>query len=126
MLDRRCFALLDIVNSQCQNSGYKVIEIADLVTMMPKEFGCDKENLRECISALSEREYISVKYEDEKEICLSPLPKGRMVFENKKETESNETSLKRSYFLFGFLGAFTGSLIMTLITVIIFFLGGLI
>ena len=87
MLDKRCLALLNILNSECVNSGYKVVSIEDFVLSMPLSFGIDFDGVRECLYTLSEKEYISVKYQDEKEVCLCPLTKGRLVFENKIEEE---------------------------------------
>lgn len=119
MLDKRSFALLDVINNVCLNSGYKVIEFNTLLEHMPKCFGIDKEGIKECIVALSEREYISVKYEDDNEVCLSPLPKGRLVFESKTEEELAEKKNKRKYFCSSLFGALFGGGVITLIFYII-------
>lgn len=120
MLDKRSFALLDVINNICLNSGYKVIEFKTLVDKMPKGFGIDEDGVRECIVALSEREYVSVKYEDDKEICLSPLPKGRLVFETKTEEELLTKRNKRKYFCSAFFGAVFGGGIVTAIFYVVF------
>lgn len=125
MLDKRSIALLDIINGICSNCGYKVLDIEELVSLMPKEYGVDIETVRESISALSEREYISVKYEDEKEVCLSPLPKGRMVFENKVDGEIKSKKDKKSYFAYCFLGSFFGAITPIFIAVMIFLFRGI-
>ncbi|MBQ0099476.1 MAG: hypothetical protein KBS91_02885 [Firmicutes bacterium] len=120
MLDKRSFALLDVINNICLNSGYKVIEFKTLVDKMPKGFGSEEDGVKESIVALSEREYISVKYEDEKEICLSPLPKGRLVFEAKTEEELQTKKNKRKYFCSAFFGAVFGGGFITLVFYIVF------
>ena len=124
MLDKRCLALLNILNSECVNSGYKVVSIEDLVLSMPLSFGIDIDGVRECLYTLFEKEYISVKYQDEKEVCLCPLTKGRLVFENKIEEELDSQRSKKTYFLYSMLGAFSGGVISGLIVAIIFALTG--
>ena len=124
MLDKRCLALLDLINGECLNSGYKVMEIAALAQAMPPRFGIDEEGVRECIDTLSEREYISVKYEDEREICLSPLPKGRLVFENRIDEEIAEGRSRKTYFLYAFLGGAAGGIFSALAVLLAFAVGG--
>ncbi len=124
MLDKRCLKLLDILNGECLNSGYKVIEIPALIAAMPAPFGMDEEALRECLETLSSREYISVKYEDEKEVCLCPTPKGRLVFENRIDDEIIEHRSRKYYFLYSFLGSAFGGALTALIAFLISLLGG--
>lgn len=124
MLDKRTKALLDIINKECVNSGYKVLEINDLVLGLPMEFGIDKEGVVASINVLSEKEYVSVKYLDELEVCLSPLPKGRLDFENRIEEQIVKKDYERKYFLFAFLGSVVGGLLSGLIVSLIFIFGG--
>lgn len=124
MLDKRCLALLNILNGECLNSGYKVMEISALASAMPKSFGMDEDGIRECINALSEREYISVKYEDEREVCLCPLSKGRLVFENRIDDEIAEARTKRTYFLYAFLGSAIGGVFSVLVALTVFLVTG--
>lgn len=111
MLDKRCFALLNIINARCKDCGYKVFEFTELVLSMPKKFGVDALVIKECLSTLSERDYISVKYQDESEICLCPLTKGRLVFENKIDELLEKLRVQRKCFLLSFFGALIGSII---------------
>ena len=75
------------------------------------------------VKELSDRELISVKYRDDKEICLSPLPKGRLLFENKTENERKEKEIRNALFKKAFIGGvsggITGSVIYALISLII-------
>ena len=80
MLDKRSLALLNIINEECLGTGYKIFCVDELADALPASFGMDSEGIRVCIKTLSEHEYVSVKYEDEREVCLSLLPKGRLVF----------------------------------------------
>ena len=41
MLDKRCLALLNVINAECLNSGYRVFAIEELVLSMPKHFGVE-------------------------------------------------------------------------------------
>ncbi len=125
MLDKRCFALLDFFNAACESSGYKVFDTEEILLAMPKEFGMEKEGLKECVYSLCEKEYLSVKYYDDDKVCLSPLPKGRLVFEKKAEEELlNEKSVKR-YFVCSFIGAAFGGTVSALIVSVIRLFGGI-
>ncbi|MBQ3493499.1 MAG: hypothetical protein IJA88_05260 [Clostridia bacterium] len=108
MLDKRCIELLNIINHECNDSGYKIFSIEELVSLMPERFGIDGLGLAECIKTLYEREYISVKYQDDNEVCMCPLTKGRLVFENKLEQALEKSRAERRYFLFSFAGAVAG------------------
>lgn len=124
MLDKRTKTLLDIINKECVNSGYKVLEIADLVASMPIEYGMDKEGVIHSINTLSEKEYISVKYLDDLEVCLSPLSKGRLDFEKRIDEQIAKKDSQKKYFLFSFFGSMVGGVIAGLIFTLIFLFGG--
>jgi hypothetical protein len=109
MLDKRTLKLLDILNNECQGSGYKVFSLVDLALSLPERLKMDEFGVRECLSVLATREYISVKYEDEKEICLRPLSKGRFVFENRIDEEIEKNKWAKKYLIFSALGSFVGS-----------------
>ena len=127
MLDKRCLALLNILNGECQKSGYKIFSITELVCSMPVHFNIDKDGVRECVHLLAEREYISVKYEDEEEICACPLPKGRLTFENRLDEEVEKVRLERKCFIFSFTGGVLGGLIATIlaVTLLVILKGGI-
>ncbi len=124
MLDKRTKFLLNVINKECVNSGYKVLGINDLILSMPLEFGADKETVIECINTLSEKEYVSVKYLDELEVCLTPLSKGRLVFENRIDQEIEKRTFQKKYFIFAFLGSLLGGFIAGIFAVIIMLFGG--
>lgn len=119
MLDRRCLALLEIINAECQNSTYKIFAVRELVLSMPERFGIDENGICECLKTLFDHEYISVKYQDDSEICLCPLPKGRLVFENKLEQEIEKEKTRKSYLIYSFLGSFLGGISVTLFAIIL-------
>ena len=65
MLDRRCASLLKIINNECQNSGYKIFSVEELILSMPNGLTLESYEIIECIKILANHEYISVKYQDD-------------------------------------------------------------
>ena len=119
MLDKRCIALLEYLNRESLSNSYKVFDIDEIISSMPPQYGLDREAIGECIRALSEREYISVKYQDEKEVCLLPLTKGRLVFENRIDNEILKKQSERKYFFYSFIGGAFGSFAVSSVFIII-------
>ena len=124
MLDHKTDALLDKINLHCQNSGYKVFLIEDLLSFMPSAFELDENALLDCIETLKNHQYISVKYQDDIEICLMPLIKGKIESENRIDQEIEKMKSQKQYFLASFLGAIAGGVIIGIIFIIILAIGG--
>lgn len=124
MLDERCLVLLNIFNDECQNYGYKVFEIGDLISSFPARFSMDADGIRECVKVLSDREYISVKYEDENEICLNLSVKGRLIFERRIDEEIERSADRRGYFMYSFFGALAGGIAAGILMAAVFALFG--
>ncbi len=122
MLDERSMALLKIINGECVGSSYKIFALEDLALSFPREFYVDKDEVSRLIVNLCECEYISVKYQDESEVCVCTLPKGRTVFEKTVEMEIETRRVEKRYFLHAFLGGGLGSLIGAVITALLFLL----
>jgi len=125
MLDERSLALLDIINNGCPDSGYKIFDLNELAEALSPRFIIDTSGVRQCVKTLSLGEFISVKYEDEKEICACPLSKGRLAFENRIDSEISVARKEKRYFLYSMLGGAIGSALPLVLASIIFFvLGG--
>lgn len=124
MLDERCMALLKIINGECVGTGYKIFALEDLALSLPRRFLADKEEVSKLLINLCEREYISVKYQDEIEVCVCTLPKGRTVFERAVESEIENSRVEKRYFLWAFLGGVSGGLVSALIVALTLVLGG--
>ncbi len=122
MLDERSLALLKIINGECVGTGYKIFALEDLVFSLPREFYMDKEGVAKLILNLCEREYISVKYQDENEVCACTLPKGRTVFENAVNMEIQARRVEKRYFLYAFFGGVSGGAIGAIVTALFFLL----
>lgn len=124
MLDERTFALLNVINLECQNGGYKVFSIKDLIFSIDK-YSFDEYDFLESIERLKNHQYISVKYQDDVEICLAPLMKGKVESEKRIEAQIEKTIIERKYFIYSFLGALSGGFLVGIIALIIKLLGGL-
>lgn len=85
MLDKRTEIILMAINKECQSGSFQVIEVGDLIAALPKKYLPDQNLVTQCVNALAREGYIEVKYHDSEVFCLCPLPKGRMVYENKQE-----------------------------------------
>lgn len=124
MLDERTNILLKYINDYCKDQSYKVVDIEQLQSAFPNKFSIDKEGVEQMIEYLTARQYISVKYSDKEQYCLSPLPKGRHYFETQldKIISDNYQRTKTAKIVFGasFAGAFLGSMITFLVS--LFFL----
>ena len=124
MLDKRTSFLLDKINEICSEGGYKVVETEDLITAFPPSLGADKEGIRQMMHYLAEHKYIDIKYSEEELYCISPLPEGRMYFENAKEAKGSSFRHRRDTVLFtalgAFLGAFVGSVFVWILITFLF------
>ncbi len=123
MLDKRSIALLDAINNECSGSGYKIFSFEQLLAFLPSKLSVEMGGLRESLCYLANHEYISIKYQDEGEVCLRPLIKGRVAIENNSDKEKSQTSLEKKLLLFSFLGALLGGLICGVIFYLLSFIG---
>lgn len=123
MLDSVSKKLLWLIINECE-SGYKIIEKEFLISSFPQGLVIDEFLLKKHIGYLLEKEYISVKYEDEKELCVCPLPKGKLLLEENLNGEIENYTTKKRYFLFSFLGAFLGGVAVSLLFVVFLVLSG--
>lgn len=94
MLDKRSEALLQIINAECREGSYKVLEIDDLIRAMPKRFKIDIDGISQLIGYLKKGEYVSVKYADNEVVCISPLPRGRRIFEVEEDNKRHKKRKK--------------------------------
>ena len=103
MLDKRSEALLRLINKECNEGSYRVLEVDDLIRLMPKKFKVDFDTISQLMGYLKTGEYVSVKYSDNEVFCVSPLPRGRRIFEvEQEEKNSNKKSKLKKFFLLTF------------------------
>lgn len=118
MLDKRTEIILMAINKECQSGSFQVIEVGDLIAALPKKYLPDQNLVKQCVNALAREGYIEVKYHDSEVFCLCPLPKGRMVYENKQEKKG----VAKRYVLLSVLAL----LVLTILLILTSFCGVLI
>jgi len=123
MLDIRSKSVLNFLIKECSEGDYKIIDVDDILSSLPDNFNLDREIVFQIIKYLEYSEYVSVKYSDDEQFCLCPLPFGRQFIEKDKNQSKNKESIKnigkKIYFYAFFcalLGSFLGTLIYNLIT----------
>lgn len=111
-MDKRNKKLIFELNKMC-NSSYSVLEFTEIISKLPRKYSFDVEYLKKSLDYLQKRNYIDIKYYDEKEICLSVLPKSHSLEEDLLEERNKRLNyFKLSFFsailsgLFAFAGAF--------------------
>ena len=116
MLDKRSKSALRYFVQECNEGGYKILEVDDILAALPKKYKADEEVVSQIVKYLENGEYISVKYADKQQYCICPLPFGRQFIENIDQTEKNNKktlfgTIKNALILFisSFLGAFLGT-----------------
>ena len=122
MLDKQTSILLANLNSICQDGSYKVIEKKDLINLNYKKNKPDEDSLKAMIDHLKERDYLSIKYSDDKVYCLSVLPKGRLFDEKSKELAKEKRKYNKLIIITlslssiaSFVGAFCAMLVFKLL-----------
>ena len=61
---------------------------------MPKKFKIDIDGISQLIGYLKKGEYVSVKYADNEVVCISPLPRGRRIFEVEEDNKRHKKRKK--------------------------------
>ncbi|MDD2445462.1 MAG: hypothetical protein PHX09_01470 [Clostridia bacterium] len=118
MLDNRSKLVLKHLVKECSDGSYKIIEAEDILSVLPNKFNADKEIISQIIRHLENGEYVSVKYSDDYQFCLCPLPFGRQFIETDEMQNKNKKSMKNigaRIYLYAFISALIGSLLGTLI-----------
>ena len=122
MLDKQTSILLANLNSICQDGSYKVIDKKDLINLNSKKNKLDEDSLKAMIEHLQERNYLSIKYSDDKVYCLSVLPKGRLFDEKSKELAKEKRKYNKLIIvtlslssIASFVGAFCAMLVFKLL-----------
>jgi hypothetical protein len=118
MLDKRSKSALRFFVEECSEGSYKILETEDIIKHLPKSFKADEVAVAQIAKYLENGEYISVKYSDDQQYCLCPLPFGRQFIENADQEEKNKRQGRRArlknsigYFFCSLFGAFFGTLI---------------
>ena len=126
MLDRKLMAVLQAVNDLCVSGTYEILSVDDILNEIPKRLAVEEKFIHVAIDALAEKRLISVKYSDEQEFCLAPLPDGKMKCEQKSEEDAPtaQKSNKKTA-LYCLIASFLGSMLGGAIIVLILKLSGI-
>lgn len=117
MLDTKSRLVLSILYQEAKNGNYKIFELQDIISSLPKRYRMDTQTVRNILIHLERQDIISIKYDDEDKFCLCVLPYGFEIVENEKPSkiafrEKKQTS-SINYPLFAiicFLSSFLGIL----------------
>ena len=90
MLDLKSKIVLKILQKECPNGAYKIVEAKDIISSMPARYRVDFDGLDNILIYLERQEYISIKYDDDGVYCLCLLPFGNEILEN----ESKKTTVR--------------------------------
>lgn len=80
-MDKRSERLLKFIN-EIGGESYKVIELTEVISKMPSKYNFTIQDIQNILNFLNQREYIDIKFVDDKNMCVASLPKGRLYFEN--------------------------------------------
>ena len=109
--------ILKYLVDSCGEGSYKIIDTSELLECLPAKVKATPQSVNDTIKHLENSGYISVKYSDSDQFCLSPRPFGRQVIENETSAKTkNKTYLFAIVcFLCAFFGAFLGTLLSSII-----------
>jgi hypothetical protein len=120
MLEKESEFLLNYIVKEV-GSAYKIIEYSDIILSFPPSYTITEEKLKEALLILKNKDYISVKYNDGKSVCLCSTEKAFLYKSNLDKTTSEkeikESKLFGISFLGGLIGGFLGALILSFIVV---------
>lgn len=108
MLDERTSLLLAAINEYCGEGSFKIAEEGELLRRFPAQMGVDGESLRAMLVYLGDRRYIDVRYAEEGEYCVRPLPEGRIYFERTQAERRESRRRRRDGVVFALIGSFAG------------------
>ncbi|MBQ8444331.1 MAG: hypothetical protein IJX25_03165 [Clostridia bacterium] len=116
MLDIKSKLVLKILQKECPNGSYNLVESKDIISAMPIKYRVDGDGLDNILIYLERQEYISIKYDDEGVYCLCVLPFGNEIIETESKQKS-EGKFPRPWivFILAMLSSFVGSFLCHLL-----------
>ena len=121
MIDTKSKLILSILSKECENGNYKIVEICDIISALPRQFRMDSEAIEHILTYLERQDAISIKYDDDDVYCLAILPYGYQILENSKPKLIYSNSPKTNKFtaILCFFSAFLGTMVGIGITFLI-------
>ena len=118
-MDIKTEKFFEIINDFCKDGNYKVLELEEIQGLLPRKYQFSSKDLQTMLKYLSEHDYIDVKFVDNKNLCVSTLPKGRVEMENQIKEDKTSTTYKRLFIasivvsgLMSFIGAFVATILL--------------
>ena len=109
MLDTKSTLILKILQKECKNGSYKIIDKNDIISSLPNKFRCNIDELDNITSYLERQDYISIKYDDDSVYCLCALPRINEINESSTKKEKISPLVFLFFFFLSILGSFIGS-----------------
>lgn len=120
MLEKESEFLLNYIVKEV-GSLYKIIDFDDIILAFPPSYLITLDKLNELIMILKNKDYISVRYNDGKSVCLSCTEKAFLYKSNYDnnviEKEKSQSSVFGIAFFGALVGSFFGSLILSFILI---------
>lgn len=114
MLDTKSTLVLKVLQKECKNGSYRVVDKNDIISALPTRYRCDTDELDHIISYLERQDYVSVKYDDDNIYCLCILPATNEISTSKKK-KKEKNYLPLVIFILTIIGSFVGALLSRLI-----------
>lgn len=114
MLDTKSTLILKVLQKECKDGSYKILDKNDIISALPTRYRCDTEELDHIISYLERQDFVSVKYDDDNIYCLCILPAINEIASPKKKNKK-KGFLPLIIFIITFIASFLGSLLSKLI-----------
>lgn len=117
MLDIKSKLVLKILQKECPNGAYGLVEAKDIISAMPIKYRVDADGLDNILIYLERQEYISIKYDEESVYCLCVLPFGSELLENDGKEKGEGFRFPRLWIilLLACFSAAVGSFLATLL-----------
>lgn len=116
MLDKKLTALLRIIVTMC-GEIFHVIDKSEIIKALGNKIYAESHSLMLMLRLLAGKELITIKYEDEAEVCLCATRKGVDYIQDIKTISNSNSKAKVEYkvyimvFFCALLGALAGSII---------------
>jgi len=111
MLNKNTSELLKYLTTEIKDDTFKVLEISQIIKNLSN---LSRDELKEILDYLTERNYINVKYCDNDVYCIGVLPKGRLHNEEELNGKKEKKVFKYMfiiYMLLSFGSAFLGTML---------------
>lgn len=106
MLDKIGVRLLNLINLKGIENSYVVLSADELMSGL--DGAVDRKELSIYLDQLKNDGLIAVRYEDEREICLLLLPKGKATYQSLKDGADVKRKIDKKNLKYSFLGGSVG------------------